>query len=870
MEDMYWASASRSVKWGTVLGLTLVYLLASYFLLTTTGQAILLLGLFPVIAAGWFFGLPGGIVSSVAVILLDFALMMAGKNFGLEQILDGDFIASAVFAVLFGMIAGRAKFEAEQHRNTVSRLRASERHVLSLNEITQKIMTSGDSESMYQILAKEATTLFDVDDCYIARWDAAQKLTIPLASSLEMDPPYSSIKYPPGEKTVTAAVMESGCALAVEDMRASPHFNPALLAVFPARSALGIPLQVGEYKFGAAVLTYREAHRFTADEINFAEQSGKHIALALWNKQQDFALQKRLQESGALSKISLALSESEHIGLSNVLQLIVDSAKNLIANTEQAVIHLLDADKNFLIPQALVGYANPEEGKRKMRLGEGVAGQVIASGEVAYIPDVTRDSRFIRLNPNSRIRSLIVAPVMSRGEKLGTISVQSGTPNAFNQDDNSLLVALGTQASIAIENARLLETTQQGLMEVNALYRINQGLVASVETDQLIKDTATLLQKNFGHDYVQVYIMDAQSGDLVLREATGEVGEKLKQQGHRLPIGMGIVGHVVETGEPFVTNNVHDVIFHKSNPFLPDTKSELAIPIKIKGQVAGALDIQDNSSTDLTQRHLQLIKAVADQLAVALQRASLYDELQNSLYQEKSTRAQLIHSERLAVVGRLLASVSHELNNPLQAIQNALFLLKEEKGISTQGKQDLQIVLSETERMAIMLERLRTAYRPTRTEDFQEVQVNDIIEDVYALVATHMRHKEITFEFLPDPTLPLICGISDQIRQITLNLFMNAAEAMQPGGQLTARTQWLPDEDMALFTVKDCGPGIDPALLPDIFEPFVTGKETGTGLGLTITHDIVEQHHGRIEAENDPTGGAIFKVWLPIAKDGRE
>ena len=109
---------------------------------------------------------------------------------------------------------------------------------------------------------------------------------------------------------------------------------------------------------------------------------------------------------------------------------------------------------------------------------------------------------------------------------------------------------------------------------------------------------------------------------------------------------------------------------------------------------------------------MQLVSAVADQLAVALQKAQLYTDLQNSLLQEQATRAQLIQTEKLTVAGRLLASVSHELNNPLQAIQNALFLLKDEKGISAEGQGDLTIVLSEAERMATLLERLRTTYQP--------------------------------------------------------------------------------------------------------------------------------------------------------------
>jgi signal transduction histidine kinase len=211
----------------------------------------------------------------------------------------------------------------------------------------------------------------------------------------------------------------------------------------------------------------------------------------------------------------------------------------------------------------------------------------------------------------------------------------------------------------------------------------------------------------------------------------------------------------------------------------------------------------------------------------------------------------------------LLASVSHELNNPLQAIQNALFLLREEKGISPQGKLDLDIVLSEAERMSTLIERLRTTYRPIQAEDFQLTQVNNIIEDVCALITKHLQHSDIAFEFHPDPDLPLIPALADQIRQVIINLLMNSVEAMTTGGKLMVCTKLLEDSNTLLITVSDNGTGIPPEILPNIFEAFVTNKQRGTGLGLTITYDIVMKHHGRITAENNPNKGSTFKVWLP-------
>ncbi|MCU0581914.1 MAG: ATP-binding protein [Syntrophales bacterium] len=149
-------------------------------------------------------------------------------------------------------------------------------------------------------------------------------------------------------------------------------------------------------------------------------------------------------------------------------------------------------------------------------------------------------------------------------------------------------------------------------------------------------------------------------------------------------------------------------------------------------------------------------------------------------------------------------------------------------------------------------------------DDFVPTKLNNIIEDVYALTSTHLRHNQIAFEFVPDPNLPVISALADQIRQVVLNLLMNAVESMTGGGKLTVTTTLLHEANEILLSVSDTGEGIPSDMLPTVFEAFVTNKERGTGLGLTISYDIVIKHHGRITAENNPGGGALFKVWLPI------
>jgi signal transduction histidine kinase len=855
---------SPRARLAIVLGATVLYFASFRQIIDAVGSLGIELVAVPVALAGWYFGIAVGVLASLTGNILVLLFFIAMPGYGLDMWISSVPWPGNLMVVTVGYIAGLLRQGLDQRYQIEMELRARERYFAIINHMTQDILALKNSDDMFYRLATHLTNLFVADYAYLTHWDPTRDQTTLIATTLYLDQSSANLVLSPAEAAVVLSVLKSEKVLVIEDVSTSGYtINPGSFKQLslPTRSALCIPIIIQEFKFGSALIAFDTPRRFTPEEIRRAEEVGKQMALGIRTIQQEAEIQQQLKEAYALAKIEQSLSETQRVSLSHVLQLIVDSARELLPGTEQAVIHMLDDEHQVLIPQAVSGFEGPSAGQLNMQLGQGVAGQVIEAGEVVSIADVDSDSRFLPQNQPARFRSLMVAPVQSGEKRLGTISVQSGQPKAFSPGQQSLLRSLGTQAAIAIENARLLETTQQGLKEVNALYHITQGMAGSLETRQLMQDVVDLLQQNFGYYLAEVFVIDPENEDLVVQHASGKIGELLKSQ--RLSAGAGIIGHAAETGKPFFTNEVDKIVFFVPHPLLPDTQSELAVPIKAGNRVLGVLDIQQCPPALLTERDLQLVSTVADQLAVALQKASLYSDLQASLAQEKTMQTQLVQSERLALVGRLLASVSHELNNPLQAIQNALFLLKEERGISEQGKQDLQIVLSEAERMAALIERLRTSYRPTREGDFQLIQLNNVVEDISTLVATHLRHNQIAFEFHSDPDLPLVLGLPDQLRQVTLNLLMNAVEAMSTGGCLSVSTEANENREVIL-SVSDTGPGIDPALLPHIFDAFVTSKESGTGLGLTITYDIIHRHNGRITARNNDGGGATFSFWLPV------
>jgi signal transduction histidine kinase len=852
-------------QWIIVLGLTILYILTFPLFNDVLGPVSSALISIPVVIAGWFFGVRIGFVASLLSIFLSALLLNVYSGFTWHDLLGGSpgFGSVIIVAYLAGYI----------HDTAVGRKRAStevdfrERFIALISIATKSISSPNDLEDAHFRLISHLTNLFVADYAYLVSWDEKREQANLIATTRSMERDLFPFPLGSAETNLIKMVLQDRHSMIVEDVQKSTFVidpSPDKSQPSQMKSVLILPLVVSDYRFGAAILAFDTVRSFSPEEIVYVELASNQVTLALRTVQQQLAIEAQLKEAKALADIERALSESESIGVDKVLQLIVNSAKELIPKADNVILHLIDNEHQLLVPRAIAGFKEKTKSKLNMRLGEGVAGQVIATGKMITIADVRSDPRFLEQTIPVRFRSLVVAPIRSSEKILGTISIHSGVANAFRENEISLLETLGNQVVIAIENASLLEITRRSLVEIDILYRISQGLVGSLDPDELMKDVADLLKQNLGYHHVLIYVLDSNNDELVARQGSGEIALQLVEQGHHLKVGEDIVGHVAYIGEPFVTNDVENVIFHVDHPLLPDVKSELAVPIIIDKQVIGVLDVRQTASNPIAPHQIGLLSTVADQLAVALQKANLYNDLQASLTHEQAMRTKMIQNERLAVAGQLLASVSHELNNPLQAVQNALFLVQQEESLSVQGKQDLEIILSEVERMATLLGRLRTTYRPMRSEDAESIQLNEIVEDIHSLTATHMRHNDIVFEFHPDPELPPVRGVADQIRQVMLNLFINAIEAMQSGGRLVVYTQQFFEEGRALLSVVDTGGGISPEILPKIFEPFFTNKKTGTGLGLSITTEIIHQHGGEIQVENNEQGGATFKVWFPV------
>jgi signal transduction histidine kinase len=252
----------------------------------------------------------------------------------------------------------------------------------------------------------------------------------------------------------------------------------------------------------------------------------------------------------------------------------------------------------------------------------------------------------------------------------------------------------------------------------------------------------------------------------------------------------------------------------------------------------------------------------------ARQRERALAELQAKTDELKAATQQLWQAARLAGVGELAASIAHELNNPLATVHLRLEGVVAKTPPDDPRRRPLEVVEQEVERMAKLVGNLLHFSRAGR-DQVSTVDVPVEVRQTVELTEPHLRRLRVTVhpEFHPD--VPPILADRQQLRQVLLNLFTNAGDAMPRGGRLTVRVRpgRLPDDRTAVVVeVADTGTGISPAVLPRVFDPFFTTKEEGkgTGLGLAICKRIVDQHHGRLEIESEIGLGTTVRLILPV------
>jgi two-component system NtrC family sensor kinase len=406
--------------------------------------------------------------------------------------------------------------------------------------------------------------------------------------------------------------------------------------------------------------------------------------------------------------------------------------------------------------------------------------------------------------------------------------------------------------------------------ELSVLIEINRVVSSSLELDEVLRATIQGIREILHVEAGSLVLVDEQVGGLVFRTTFSP--EQGWLSGRTIQPGEGIVGYVVQSGEPRLVNDVErDPYFLAEVDEEPGSTSHtiLCVPLIIRDRVIGAIEVINKQGGVFTEQDQGLLQAMAASVAVAVDNANLYRELADFADELERSQAQLVQAEKMAAIGRLAASVAHEINNPLQAIHNSLHLSLHEGLGNDKRTQYLNMAQSEVQRLIEIVQRMLDFYRPSRG-GVVPTGINTIAENVLALAHKRLQHGDVRVHTRLSPDLPLVPMVSDQIAQVFLNIVINAVDAMPSGGDLRLETTLSEDGDWVLAYFYDTGAGMSSEQIANLFEPFYTTKSDGTGLGLAISYGIVERHGGEIEVSSQPGEGATFVVKLPVNRVGTQ
>jgi signal transduction histidine kinase len=283
------------------------------------------------------------------------------------------------------------------------------------------------------------------------------------------------------------------------------------------------------------------------------------------------------------------------------------------------------------------------------------------------------------------------------------------------------------------------------------------------------------------------------------------------------------------------------------------------------------------------QADLEFLVILARQAVVAMENTRLYVELKDIVRREEESQRALIQAEKMAAVGRLVASLAHEINNPLQSVRNCLHLAARQGIDPEQRMKYLEMTDSELERLVQTVRRMLNFYR-LGGADREKTDIRQIIEQVLALLSTQLNEQSIKVHVQYLGLFQCVSVVYDQIQQVIFNLLINAIDALSEietgadekrvskSSSSAAKEIWIDvsfEKQQVHIWIEDSGPGIPVELRERVFEPFVSTKPSGTGLGLAVCYGIMEQHQGQLKViPSRYHNGACFEIILPVGDDG--
>ncbi len=416
---------------------------------------------------------------------------------------------------------------------------------------------------------------------------------------------------------------------------------PSLTDAPPFYAAIAMPMIIQDTILGALVLTRSEAGKpYNKDQQDLVELIANQAASFIANARSYAETEQALARTQALLQVGQAT-----IGIENPMELFQTVVDTIAQVTQADQVLLITLDYEHQLVEYFIENGKDQSEVLPLTYGElvqGLSGWVLREQKPAISPKTIpdpRESDYVRQHRRQAgVGSIVVAPLAYRNNVIGTLTATKKleAPD-FTPQDTDLIVAIASQVSTAIENVELYTTQQKRARQLQAASSVSQAASSQLELAELLPRVVEVIQDSFEMYYVGIFLNDEQGEWAILRAGTGEAGRIQAERGHRLKIGgNSMIGQAIAGGLAQISQEVGEAEIRFRNPLLPDTRSEMALPLITRGQVIGAMTIQSSQSGAFSLEDITTLQTMANELANAINNARLFEQIQQSLTESQT------------------------------------------------------------------------------------------------------------------------------------------------------------------------------------------------------------------------------------------
>jgi signal transduction histidine kinase len=519
---------------------------------------------------------------------------------------------------------------------------------------------------------------------------------------------------------------------------------------------------------------------------------------------------------------------------------------------------LINPNTGFLDIEASHGLSE-KAARVKLRPGEGITGWVATTGKPLRTGDVRREKRYVAIN--ARTRSEMAVPVEMRGQVVGLLNVDSQEIDAFKEEDEERLLDMASEAAKWLELAWEFDQLRSTSRQLTSLVDIAQIIISKTSLDEVLEQINLQTFRLLKTRLCSVFLLSDDGSELVLRACHG--GSKLYREKPNLSTEDSLLGSLLKRGKPVAVVDVaEDKRYLQPDIALKEKLvSMLAVPLIFGEKPVGVLAVYTQQRHRFSNEEIKLLTTLGDISAVAIEKGRL---LARVVDMEEKLRA----SERLSALGLLAAEIAHEIRNPLTVVQMLFHALVESLELDSKSRRDAELIGAKMRQMNRILDQVLSFARSS--EPIKEaIHAEQLIDDVFLLTRHKLQQQGIEVRSAVAENLPPFHADRAQVEQVLLNLILNATEAMPRGGQLrlSAALEEIEGAPHLALALRDNGSGMTPRQMENLFAPFLTTKDSGTGIGLAIVKKIMENHQSKVQVESKVGQGTKFKLLFPVSDE---